>query len=43
MGNRAKKFRFTGNLLINSEALLEVIQSLNKNALSIEDLEKIKK
>ncbi len=37
----AKKFRFTGNLLINSEVLLEVIQPLNKNALSIEDLEKI--
>jgi hemolysin activation/secretion protein len=37
----AKKFRFTGNLLINSEALLEVIKPLNKNALSIEDLEKI--
>ena len=37
----AKKFRFTGNLLINSEILLEVIQPLNKTALSIEDLEKI--
>ena len=31
----AKKFRFTGNLLINSEALLEVIQPLNKNTLSV--------
>ncbi len=37
----AKKFRFTGNNLINSEELMDVIKPLNKNALSIEDLEKI--